>query len=234
MIAIVKKWLRRAWHLSKVSFAVLAVNASLVIAEATADASIRILALGDSLTAGYGLSRAEAFPAKLQVALNREGGDVEVTNGGFSGDTSAGGVGRLAWLLGTEPTSAYDALIIELGANDGLRGLDPVDTERNLAALIDTAKQRGLVVLLTGMLAPPNLGADYGKQFNGLYKRLADVHGIAFYPFFLEGVAARRELNLADALHPNAAGVDVIVERILPLVRNLLGEVRKRQNLKLR
>ncbi len=229
MIAIVKKGLRSAQRLGQVSLAVLTVNASPVIATAEVNAPVRILALGDSLTAGYGLARAEAFPVKLQAALNRQGVVAEVVNGGVSGDTSTGGVGRLAWLLGSDPASAFDAVIIELGANDGLRGLDPADTERNLAALIRTAEQRGLLVLLTGMLAPPNLGAEYGKQFNGLYPRLADAHGVAFYPFFLEGVAARPELNLTDALHPNAAGVDVIVENILPLVRNLLAEVKKQR-----
>ena len=232
MIAILKKWM--PWCLGQVSLAVLAVNVWLlaplpVSAAADANAPIRILALGDSLTAGYGLARAEAFPAKLQAALNRDGVAAEVVNGGVSGDTSAGGVGRLGWLLGSDSAPAFDAVIIELGANDGLRGLDPADTERNLAALIGLAKQRRLVVMLAGMLAPPNLGTEYGRQFNGLYPRLAAAHGVQFYPFFLEGVAARAELNLEDALHPNAAGIEVIVENILPSVRILLAEVRKRR-----
>ena len=178
---------------------------------------VKILALGDSLTAGYGLIQADAFVTQLQAAMRQAGDNVMVINGGVSGDTSAGGRSRLGWALADKP----DAVIIELGANDGLRGLDPAETERNLAAIINQAQTEGLAVLLTGMRAPPNLGGEYGAEFTALYRRLAGKAEILFYPFFLEGVAARPELNQADGIHPNAKGVAEIVRRILPMVRKL-------------
>ncbi|MEK9755199.1 MAG: arylesterase [Rhodospirillaceae bacterium] len=184
---------------------------------AAADGSFRILVLGDSLTAGYGLAAADAFPAQLQAALKADGVDVQIINAGVSGDTSAGGRARLGWALGDKP----QAMIVELGANDGLRGLDPAQTEANLDAIITAAKQAGVAVLLTGMKAPPNLGAEYGSEFDALYPRLAKKHGVLFDPFFLAGVAARPELNQDDGIHPNAKGVTVIVRRMLPLVRRL-------------
>ena len=182
---------------------------------------VKILALGDSLTAGYGLTQADAFTTQLQAVIRQAGDDVMVINGGVSGDTSAGGRARLGWALADKP----DAMIIELGANDGLRGLDPAETERNLAAIINQAQANGLAVLLTGMRAPPSLGGEYGAEFNALYPRLAGKAKILFYPFFLEGVAARPELNQADGIHPNAKGVAEIVRRILPAVRKLAASV---------
>lgn len=184
--------------------------------------AVTLLAVGDSLTAGYGLAQTDSFTTQLERALRGAGADVRVINSGVSGDTSAGGRARLAWSLSEKP----DAVMIELGANDGLRGLDPAETEANLDAMIVEVKKQGLPVLLTGMLAPPNLGTDYGTEFNGLYPRLAKKHGVLFYPFFLEGVAAVPALNQPDAIHPNAAGVAEIVKRILPTVRKLIGEVR--------
>jgi acyl-CoA thioesterase-1 len=179
---------------------------------------VRILAFGDSLVHGYGLAADETFPIQLERALEREGHRVEVLNGGNSGDTTAAGLARLDWSLADHP----DLAIVELGANDGLRGIDPGETYRNLDAIVKRLKAEGIAVLLAGMLAPRNLGADYVEAFDAVFPRLAEVHGVAFYPFFLDGVAMRPELNQADGIHPNAAGVAVMVERILPSVVRLI------------
>lgn len=178
-----------------------------------------LLALGDSLTAGYGLSKQDSFPSQLEAALKAAGQDVRVVNGGVSGDTSKAGLSRVDWLFAEKP----NALIVELGANDGLRGLDPAQTEANLAGILEKAQAEGIPVLLTGMLAPPNLGREYGEEFNAVYPTLAERYGTFFYPFFLEGVAAEPDLNLGDGMHPNADGVAVIVERIMPIVLDLLA-----------
>jgi acyl-CoA thioesterase-1 len=188
----------------------------------TANAETLVLALGDSLTAGYGLAADQAFPAKLQAALRNRGLAVRVINAGVSGDTSAGGRARLGWSLADKPAAA----IIELGANDAMRGLDPDATRGNLDAIIAELKKRGIAVLLAGMLAPPNLGPEYEARFNAIYPDLAAKHGVLFYPFFLDGVAAVPNLNQADGIHPTAAGVDIIVERLLPLARELLEAAR--------
>lgn len=180
-----------------------------------------ILALGDSLTAGYGLAAAEAFPTKLEQALRAKGRPARVINAGVSGDTTAGGLSRVDWLMADKP----DLVILELGANDGLRGLDPEATRDNLSKIIEKAKAAGAAVLLAGMLAPPNLGKDYGAAFNAVYPTLADRYDVIFYPFFLDGIAAQPDLNLGDGMHPNAAGVDVIVENILPTVIKALDRV---------
>lgn len=198
------------------------VLAGLAVAPAMAN-PLRIVALGDSLTAGYGLAQADAFPVRLQAALRAAGVDAVVVNAGVSGDTSAGGLRRLDWALAPGPNGPADALIVELGANDGLRGLDPKATEANLDAILTRARDRGIKVLLTGMLAPPNLGRDYGAQFAALYPRLAAKHKVLLYPFFLDGVAAVPSLNQADGIHPNPDGVAVIVRRLLPVVERLLA-----------
>ncbi len=186
---------------------------------ARAASPARIVVLGDSLTAGYGLAVQDAFPARLEAALRGDGLDVRVLNAGVSGDTTAGGRARLDWALADRP----DAVIVELGANDGLRGIDPAATFANLDAILRRLGDEGIEVLLAGMLAPPNLGRAYGAAFNDVYPRLAAKHGVALYPFFLEGVAARPELNQGDGLHPNARGVAVIVERIGPYVKRLVA-----------
>jgi len=182
---------------------------------------VKLLALGDSLVAGYGLPEADSFTTKLQQALQNEGLNVSVINGGVSGDTSAGGLARMDWLLSDIP----DAALIELGANDGLRGLDPRDTEKNIDQIVVNFQERGVPVMLAGMYAPPNLGEEYGRDFNQVFPKIAEQRSVPLYPFFLDGVAAVPELNQPDGIHPNADGVDVIIERLLPSVVALLQTV---------
>ncbi len=179
---------------------------------------LTILAFGDSLVAGYGLGAGDGFAAKLEAALKAKGIAARVVNAGLSGDTSAGGLERLDWALEPKP----DFAIVELGANDGLRGLDPAQTRANLDAILTKLKAKGVPALLAGMYAPPNMGADYVADFNALYPELAKKHGVALYPFFLDGVAADASLNQRDGIHPNAKGVDIIVERILPSILGLI------------
>ncbi len=186
----------------------------------------RVLAFGDSLTAGYGLPKEVSFTAQLERVLENEGLAAAVINAGVSGDTSAGGLARLDWTLGGIPHGGPDAVIVELGANDALRGIDPRVTYDNLDAILSEIGRRGLPVLLAGMRAPPNMGPEYAEAFDGIYTRLADKHGVALYPFFLEGVAADPELNQADGIHPNARGVAEIVKRIAPAVKVLLKDLR--------
>jgi acyl-CoA thioesterase I len=162
--------------------------------------------LGDSLTAGYGLARAEAVPSLIQARLDAEGYRYEVVNAGVSGDTSAGGLSRLEWSLDGEVA----ALVVELGANDGLRGLPVSQMKDNLSSIITRAKQRGIKVILTGMEAPPNYGAAYTSEFRQAYRDLAAQHDVVFVPFYLDGVAGDPSLNIADGIHPNAAGSKII------------------------
>jgi len=180
---------------------------------------VRILVLGDSLAAGYGLPAAQAFPARLEARLRADGHDVKVINAGVSGDTSAGGRARLDWALTDRP----DIVIVELGGNDALRGLDPAMTRENLDAILARLKTRGVRVLLAGMYAPPNFGRTYEAEFKAVYPALAEKHGVDFYPFFLEGVAAVPALNQPDGIHPNERGVGEIVDRIAPYVVRLLA-----------
>src|SRR5246127_4315801 len=184
---------------------------------------IKIVILGDSLSAGLGLPGPAAFPARLQKALNDKGLDVEISNAGVSGDTASGGRDRLDWSVpeGTE------GVIVELGANDALRGIDPKITREALSALVSRLKARGIAVMLRGMLAPPNNCSDYASQFNTIYPDLAKSFGVALYPFFLDGVAADAKLNQADGIHPTPAGVDIIVTRIVPTVEAFLGSIRR-------
>jgi acyl-CoA thioesterase I len=188
---------------------------------AAATGPIRIVVLGDSLSAGLGLPAAAAFPARLQKALKEKGIDIDMTNAGVSGDTSSGGRDRLDWSVpeGTE------AVILELGANDALRGTDPNVTRSALTDILTRLKARRIAVLLCGMLAPPNYGSEYADRFNAIYPDLAKSFGVPLYPFFLEGVAADARLNQADGMHPTAEGVDVIVKNILPMVEAFLGTI---------
>ncbi len=188
---------------------------------ATKADEIRLLAFGDSLSAGYGLATGEGFVDQLETALRKKGMDVAVLNGGVSGDTTAGGLARLDWMLSDGP----DAVIVALGANDGLRGLDPNETQANLDAILNKLKQHNIPVLLAGMLAPPNMGSEYGEDFNRIYPLLAKRYDVVFYPFFLEGAAGIPELNQEDAIHPNAKGVAEIIRRILPSVKELLAQL---------
>jgi acyl-CoA thioesterase I len=177
-----------------------------------------ILALGDSLTAGYGLDGPQAFPVKLEAALKAKGLDVIVINAGVSGDTAAQGAARLEWSL----TDDVDAVLVALGGNDALRGLPPEQAEKALDDILAKLKAKNLPTLVLGMRSPPNLGPDYAAAFEPIFTRVAAKHGAALYPFFLDGVAAEAKLNQADGIHPNADGVAEIVRRVLPSVEALL------------
>jgi acyl-CoA thioesterase-1 len=185
-------------------------------------APLRLLVLGDSLSAGYGVAHADGFESQLQAALKAHGYDVTIIDGAVSGDTSAGGRARLDWALG----DGADAAIVELGANDGLRGVDPKDVEANLTAILDTLASKHIPVLLSGMYAPPNLGPDYQSAYRAVFDRLGQRPGVLYDPFFLDGVATIADLNQADEMHPNPAGVKHIVARLLPLVEKLLTEAK--------
>lgn len=183
---------------------------------------VKIVVLGDSLSAGYGLTAEAAFPAKLAAALKAKGANVVITGAGVSGDTASGGLARLDWSV----PDGTDAVIVELGANDALRGIDPLLTEKALDRILRRLKERRIAVLFAGMKAPPNMGPDYVRAFDAIYPALAARHGVVFYPFFLDGVAADATLNQGDGIHPNAAGVDTIVNGILPKVEELIARVR--------
>jgi acyl-CoA thioesterase-1 len=215
-----------SWALLVQTFALIV--ATLVLAAAprasaaAADRPVRIVALGDSLTAGFGLAANEAFPAKLERALKAKGIAVEISNAGVSGDTATGGLARLDWSV----PEGTDAVILELGANDMLRGVDPDITRRALAEIVRRLTDRRIAVLLAGMRAAPNLGPDYGRQFDAAYPELAARNQLLLYPFFLDGIVADPKLNQGDGLHPTAAGVDAIVKGILPKVEELVTRVR--------
>lgn len=199
-------------------------GAALCLAAFTAWAAaepVRIVGFGDSLMAGYQLAPGESFPEKLEAALKARGHDVLIANAGVSGDTTSGGLSRLDWSVPDDT----DLVILELGANDMLRGIRPDVTENNLAAMIDRLTERGIGIVLAGMLAAPNLGAGYAGEFDPIYPRLADAHGLPFYPFFLDGVTAQPGLLLDDGMHPNAEGVDRMVEGFLPLIEPAIQEV---------
>jgi acyl-CoA thioesterase-1 len=189
---------------------------------AAADRPVKIVVLGDSLSAGLGLPTDSAFPARLAQALKAKGIAVSVANAGVSGDTASGGLGRLDWSV----PEGTGAVIVELGANDALRGIDPKLTKTALDTILNKLKERHIAVLLAGMEAPRNMGSDYVQAFDAIYPALASTHPVTFYPFFLDGVATDPKLNQGDGLHPNAAGVDVIVARMLPQVEELIARVR--------
>ncbi|UDF31590.1 UNVERIFIED_ORG: arylesterase [Roseateles sp. XES5] len=183
---------------------------------------MKLVGFGDSLMAGYQLPAADAFPVKLEKALRDKGHDVEIANAGVSGDTSSGGLARLDWSI----PEGTDGVILELGANDALRGIAPEETEKNLDAMLTRLRERGIAVLLAGMMAPPNMGADYAERFNGIYKRLADKHGVPLYPFFLDGVVTHANLQIEDGMHPNPEGVDVMVRSFLPAAEAFLASIK--------
>jgi acyl-CoA thioesterase-1 len=187
-----------------------------------ADRPAKIVALGDSLTTGLGLPARDAFPARLQQALKAKGIAAEIVDAGVSGDTASGGLSRLDWSV---PQDA-DAVIVELGANDALRGIDPKVTRAALDKIVAQLRERKIEVLLCGMLAPRNLGGDYAASFDPIFPEIAKAHGVVFHPFFLEGIAADPKFTQSDGMHPNAAGVGKIIEGILPKVEELIARVR--------
>ena len=193
-------------------------------AAAQAAEPVKILAFGDSLTAGLGLSEAEAMPTQLNQALDKMGRPALVINGGVSGDTTAGGAARIDWALADKP----QIMILALGANDMLRALDPASTRANLEAIIGKAQAAGVEIVLAGMLAPPNLGAEYKTAFDALYADLAKAHDLLFMPFLLQDVAQDSALNQADGIHPNGKGVAIMVRHLLPLVTEAMDRVAKR------
>jgi acyl-CoA thioesterase-1 len=181
---------------------------------------VKIAVLGDSLAAGYGVKPEQAFPVRLEAALRAQGRAVTVLNQGVSGDTTAGGLDRLDWLLADKP----DIVLVELGANDALRGTDPAVTEKNLSAIVEKLQAARVTVWLAGMLAPRNLGADYVTAFDGLYKRIADKYKVPLYPFILDGVAQDPALNQGDGIHPNPTGAQIVADRLLPFVTKNLDD----------
>ena len=201
-------------------FASLAITALLSVGSARAE-PVKLVGFGDSLMAGYQLPAADAFPVKLEKALRENGYEIEIANAGVSGDTSSGGLARLDWSI----PEGTQGVILELGANDALRGIPPEETEKNLDAMLTRLKERGIPVLLAGMLAPPNMGPEYGERFNGIYQRMAEKHGVALYPFFLDGVVTKANLQLEDGMHPNSEGVDVMVATILPAAEAFIKSI---------
>ncbi len=195
---------------------------ALLLAGPAMAAPVKILAFGTSLTQGYGLPPGTEFTVQLQAALKRAGIDAAIDNAGVSGDTSAGGLSRLEWSLAGPP----DAVILELGSNDMLRGTPPQETEKNIRAILDRLKKAHIPVLLVGMKAQRNLGAEYVAAFDSIYPRLAKAYGVLFYPFLLDGVALNPKLNQGDGMHPNPAGVKIIVARMLPVVKKLVAQVK--------
>jgi len=205
---------------SRFKQAVILAAALLALASGLARAApIQILAFGTSLTQGYGLPPGTEYTTVLQEKLKAAGVDAKIINAGVSGDTSADGLSRLDWSLADKPSAA----IVEMGSNDALRGLAPVQTEKNLSAILAKLKAAHVAVLLCGMHAPRNLGPEYAAQFDAIYPRLAKQYSVLFYPFILDGVALNPKLNQADGIHPNPAGVKIIVSRILPYVEQLIG-----------
>ncbi|MBW9114364.1 arylesterase [Rhizobium cauense] len=195
--------------------------ASLMFSVAANARTISLVGFGDSLMAGYQLPPGDGFPEKLQALLKAKGVDVTIANAGVSGDTTTAGLARIDWSV----PDGTDGVILELGANDALRGIPPEESEKNLDQMIARLKERGIAVLLVGMLAPPNMGADYAARFNPIYEKLAQKHGVALYPFFLDGVVLDAGLKLEDGMHPNSKGVDVMVEKMEPAITQFLGTI---------
>jgi acyl-CoA thioesterase-1 len=218
---------RQSGPFMTIIFACAAALAALIVPAPSAQAQsqpIRLVALGDSLSAGYGLPQEAAFPVVLERALKAKGHRVEIANAGVSGDTSSGGLDRLDWSV----PDGTDGVILELGANDMLRGLDPAITRKSIETIVERLKSRNIPVMLAGMYASRNLGPDYVQKFDSLYPDIAKKYDLVLYPFFLDGVAGERSLNLPDGLHPTAKGVEIIVERILPSVESFLARLAQR------
>jgi acyl-CoA thioesterase-1 len=218
---------RQSGPFMTIIFACAAALAALIVPAPSARAQgqpIRLVALGDSLTAGYGLPQEAAFPVVLERALKAKGYKVEIANAGVSGDTSSGGLDRLDWSV----PDGTDGVILELGANDMLRGLDPAITRKSIETIVERLKRRNIPVMLAGMYASRNLGSDYIQKFDSLYPDIAKKHDLVLYPFFLDGIAGERSLNMPDSLHPTAKGVEIIVERILPSVESFLARLAQR------
>jgi acyl-CoA thioesterase-1 len=203
-------------------FAAAAFGLVVAASPASAERLLKIVAFGDSLTAGLGVSASDAFPAKLQQALAAKGIKVDIVNAGVSGDTTSGGLARLDWSVPADT----DAVILELGANDAMRGIDLAITRKALDEIMQRLKQQGIPVLLCGMYAPPNMGEEFVKAYRDMYPALAQRYGAILYPFFLDQVAAKPELNQPDGIHPNPKGVDRIVEGILPKVEELIAKAK--------
>ncbi|QND48649.1 arylesterase [Rhizobium lusitanum] len=202
-------------------FAVIAFGLLFGAASAAEARTIQLVGFGDSLMAGYQLPPGDGFPAKLEAALKAKGLDVAINDAGVSGDTTSGGLSRIDWSV----PDGTDGVILELGANDALRGIPPEQTEKNLDAIIARLKERNIPVLLAGMLAPPNMGPDYAAKFNPIYQRLADKYKLPLYPFFLDGVATHADLQLSDGMHPTSKGVDVMVQGFQPAAASFIGTI---------
>ena len=194
---------------------------SLIFGTVANAATINLVGFGDSLMAGYQLPPGDGFPEKLQASLKAKGIDVSVVNAGVSGDTTTGGLARIDWSV----PDGTNGVILELGANDALRGIAPEEREKNLDAMITRLKARGIAVLLAGMMAPPNMGADYAARFNPIYQKLAEKHGVPLYAFFLDGVVMDAGLKLEDGMHPNEKGVDVMVRKMEPAITQVIGTI---------
>ncbi|MGO7183085.1 arylesterase [Rhizobium brockwellii] len=207
------------FKVAALQFTVIAV--SLILATAANARTINLVGFGDSLMAGYQLPPGDGFPEKLQAALKAKGIDVTIANAGVSGDTTTGGLARIDWSV----PDGTDGVILELGANDALRGIPPEESAKNLDQMIIRLKERGIAVLLAGIIAPPNMGADYAARFNPIYQKLSEKHGLPLYAFFLDGVALEAGLKLDDGMHPNAKGIDVMVEKMEPAVTNFVETI---------
>jgi acyl-CoA thioesterase-1 len=210
---------------SLLHFIVMSALSLAALPAAAQERAVQLVGFGDSLMAGYQLAPAESYTAQLEAALKAKGRNVAITNAGVSGDTTTGGLSRIDWSV----PDGTDGVILELGANDALRGIAPEQSEKNLDAMISRLKERGIAVFLAGMLAPPNMGSEYGQRFNPIYDRLAQKHGVPLYPFFLEGVATVANLQLSDGMHPNPKGVATMVEKSLPAVETFLGDIQAKR-----
>jgi acyl-CoA thioesterase I len=207
---------------SLLHFIVMSALSLIGLPAAAQDRPIQLVGFGDSLMAGYQLAPSESYTAQLEAALKAKGHNVVITNAGVSGDTTSGGLSRIDWSV----PDGTDGVILELGANDALRGISPEQSERNLDTMLARLKERGVAVFLVGILAPPNMGSDYAQRFNPIYKRLAEKYDVPLYPFFLDGVTTVEGMQLEDGMHPNAKGVAVMVEKTIQPVESFLGEIK--------